>query len=484
MGRFRADSGRYNWWRPGAIGVACFAAAYALLALWPSGGAPQIVLGSAGIAAIIALAAFTLSQTVFMLRFDRRTARLTSAVNNMSQGLCMFDKAQRLVICNDRYRQMYGLSSDIVKPGCTLRELLAHRKDVGMFSGEIEPYIADLLTAIASGKTVTKTISLSDGRVIDLTNRPMQGGGWVATHDEVTERRRAEEARAALREQEQRRKTIDEAIRSFRQRIELLLAAVGDNAVTMRETAAKLTRVSSHTSQRAEGALSTSNEASFNVDSASTAANELLTSIAEISRQLAHANEVVRATAREARQTNDQIAALAQAAQSIGDVVKLIQDIAGQTNLLALNATIEAARAGEAGRGFAVVASEVKSLAVQTGRATEDIAAQISAVQNSTAQTVEAIGRITGEMEDVSRFTDEVAVSLREQDAATGEISRNVSGAAEASRAVAALIGEVTQTASETSGSAQTVLAVSEAVERAAASLRAEVEDFLRQVAA
>ena len=94
------------------------------------------------------------------------------------------------------------------------------------------------------------------------------------------------------------------------------------------------------------------------------------------------------------RLTNQDIGALAQGAQKIGDVIKLIRDIAGQTNLLALNATIEAARAGEAGRGFAVVASEVKSLAVQTAKATEDISSQIQEVQNSTGKAVEAIGRI------------------------------------------------------------------------------------------
>ena len=105
----------------------------------------------------------------------------------------------------------------------------------------------------------------------------------------------------------------------------------------------------------------------------------------------------------EAGATNEQIGSLAQAAQKIGDVVKLIQDVAGQTNLLALNATIEAARAGEAGRGFAVVASEVKSLAVQTAKATEDISSQIAAVQISTGAAVEAIARIVQRMKEISR---------------------------------------------------------------------------------
>ena len=146
----------------------------------------------------------------------------------------------------------------------------------------------------------------------------------------------------------------------------------------MQSTAVGLLESSEQASQRAEGAVKASNEASTNVETAATAAHELSSSIAEISQQLGRTIEVVRVSVEEAETTNDQIAGLAQAAQKIGDVVKLIRDIAGQTNLLALNATIEAARAGEAGRGFAVVASEVKSLAVQTAKATEEIAAQIS----------------------------------------------------------------------------------------------------------
>ena len=140
---------------------------------------------------------------------------------------------------------------------------------------------------------------------------------------------------------------------------------------------------------------------------------------------------MVRVSVNEAETTNEQIAGLAEAAQKIGDVVKLIRDIAGQTNLLALNATIEAARAGEAGRGFAVVASEVKSLAVQTAKATEEIAAQILAVQGSTTGAVEAIRSIAGRMQEISSYTSAVAASVEQQNAATGEISQNVAGAAQ-----------------------------------------------------
>ena len=117
---------------------------------------------------------------------------------------------------------------------------------------------------------------------------------------------------------------------------------------------------------------------------------------------------------------------LADAAQKIGDVIKLIQDIAQQTNLLALNATIEAARAGQAGRGFSVVASEVKALSVQTAKATEEIAGQIQAVQTSSGSAVNAIQRITKRMKDINEHTASIAASVGQQSAVTNEISQNV----------------------------------------------------------
>jgi methyl-accepting chemotaxis protein len=193
---------------------------------------------------------------------------------------------------------------------------------------------------------------------------------------------------------------------------------------------------------------------------------------------------VVRVSVNEAETTNQQIAGLADAAQKIGDVVKLIRDIAGQTNLLALNATIEAARAGEAGRGFAVVASEVKSLAVQTAKATEEIATQIQAVQGSTTTAVDAIRNIAGRMKEISNYTSAVAASVEQQNAATGEISDNVAGAASGTGTIAAVLNDVAGAATATRCSAETVLSASRSVESAVAKLRGEVESFLGKVAA
>ncbi len=205
-----------------------------------------------------------------------------------------------------------------------------------------------------------------------------------------------------------------------------------------------------------------SNQASFNVGKAESAANELWASIKEIGQRLDQTAEVVRSAAKEAKLTNQDIDELAHSAQNVGDVIKLIHSIAGQTNLLALNATIEAARAGEAGRGFAVVASEVKSLAVQTAKATEDISSQITNMQNSTSKAVEAIKLIANRMQDIDELSNAVAESVQQQDAATAEILKNVASAAESAKLAVTGLTEVATATTQTQDASQIVLGASE----------------------
>jgi len=229
--------------------------------------------------------------------------------------------------------------------------------------------------------------------------------------------------------------------------------------------------------------VQTSNNASDNVEAAAAAAEELMSSIAEIDRQLGEATGLVRVAASDSHTMNQEIGRLTEAAQEIGEVIHLIQKIAGQTNLLALNATIEAARAGEAGRGFAVVAGEVKSLAVQTAEATDKIVKQISAVQTSTGVAVEAIRRNADRMQEIDQYTSAVAASLAEQNAATGEISRNVASAAEGAKVVVSVLDQVAGAVSETRNHADTVLKASETVATAAVKLQKNVDSFLHRVA-
>ncbi len=434
--------------------------------------------------ALVALLAMTTTAAFLARKLRLDNLRMRVAINNMSQGLCMFDGNERLVVCNQRYMEMYSLSVDIVKPGCSLQSLLEYRIRNGSFSRDPIAYRRELLSTISAGKTTASEVKSKDGRAISVINRPMPDGGWVATHEDITDRRGAERERVSMQEQQQRRAVIDQAIAAFRRRVEDHLKTVAEGAAAMRCTATTLFSNSGQTSNSADGAVSASNEASTNVETAAVAADELSGSINEIVRQLAKTTEIVRSAVGETQGTNHQISALAQAAQKIGDVIKLIRAIAGQTNLLALNATIEAARAGEAGKGFAVVASEVKSLAVQTAKATEDISRLIMAVQAAISSAVSAISRISGRMQEIDSCATAVSAAVEEQSAATGEISQSVASASDGAKVVVSVLGKVTGAAVQTRQSAENVLTASQAVEAAAVELRREVKGFLSRVAA
>jgi methyl-accepting chemotaxis protein len=422
--------------------------------------------------------------TSLFSRFGRKGHLVEMALNNMTQGVVMFDASGRLIVVNDRYVELYGLPRDIVKPGARLADLVKLRAKSGNLPNNPEKYCSDLLRDMAAGKELSFISELPDGRSIAVVNRSIPGGGyWIGTHHDITLRRKAELKSAQLSGQEARRAAVEEAIAWFRRSAEDALKIVSDSVTTMKSTATTLSATSNETTAHTAGAVQTSDQAFDSVEIASTAADEMSTSIAEINHQLARATEVVRAASEETHSTNREIAGLAQAAQKIDAVIKLIHSVADQTNLLALNATIEAARAGAAGKGFAVVASEVKALAVQTAKATDIISAQIAGVQSSTQSAVRAIGSISSRVEEIQQFTAAIATAVEQQHASTCEISSNVAAAASGTKSVVGVLQRVSSAMTDMQCSADTVLNASQSVEKAADSLRSSVDGFLRKVA-
>ena len=457
----------------------------------------SLALAIAGVA--VAVLGLSLASAFVHRHVGDNSMLLVTAINNMTQGVVMFDASDRLVICNERYLEMYELSRDMVKPGAKLIDILQYRFTANNLTGDPAQYCDELLAAMREGKTISAIVETPNGQAISVVNKPIAGGQyWIGTHDDITERRLDEKKRASLAEQEKRRSKIDAEIGSFRKSIERALKTVADSTAMMNfgcaaisrsgtammhRTSSELSATSADASTRTAEIANASSDAAAGMGNAARAAEEMASSIAEIDRQVRLAGKTVSDAVAEASDTNQEIQALAQVAQKIGDVVKLIQNIAAQTNLLALNATIEAARAGEAGRGFSVVATEVKSLAVQTAKATEDIAAQIQAVQSSTGKAVDAIHRISARMNEISDHTSSIAASVWQQNTATGEISKNVTSAANGARSVESVLGQVTEAVSRASRGATTVVAASQAVEGAATEVRQKVEDFLRRVA-
>ena len=211
-----------------------------------------VVAGAVCLAAsICAFALFLRVRRQLRERYDQ----LAVALNNMSQGLCMFGGDERLVIFNQRYIEMYGLSADVVKTGSTFIEILRHRVERGNLAGDAEHYRTDLLAYFARGEMMNKVVDSGRGRMIRVINKPLPGGGWVGTHEDITERWQLEKQRDDISAQEARRVAIDHAISAFRERVESVLRVVSDSASSMKSTALTLSNSSEQTSQRAEGAV-------------------------------------------------------------------------------------------------------------------------------------------------------------------------------------------------------------------------------------
>ena len=263
-----------------------------------------------------------------------------------------------------------------------------------------------------------------------------------------------------------------------------IVETVSFSSTQLEASAGTLTSTAERAQELTVMVAAASEEASTNVQSVASATEEMASSVNEISRQVQESARMATEAVSQARITNDRVGELSKAAARIGDVVELINTIAGQTNLLALNATIEAARAGDAGRGFAVVASEVKALAEQTAKATGEIGQQITGIQAATQESVNAIQAISGTIEKLSEISSTIAAAVEEQGAATQEISRNVQQAAHGTQQVSSNIADVQHGASETGTASSQVLSAAQSLSGDSNRLKLEVGKFLHSVRA
>ncbi|MFO7307466.1 MAG: HAMP domain-containing methyl-accepting chemotaxis protein [Pseudomonadota bacterium] len=320
-------------------------------------------------------------------------------------------------------------------------------------------------------------------------SRDEVGAIWDATEhfrDALIEGERLKSEQAAIdaRAEESKRAMLNELAEAFEAQVIGVVRSVSAAAAQLEKHAAAMTAAAEATNYKSLAVSSASDQATNNVHTVASAAEQLSASIREIGQQVTNAAAIASEGAQQAGSTVQVVRGLDESAQRIGEVIRLINDVAAQTNLLALNATIEAARAGEAGKGFAVVAMEVKNLAAQTAKATEEIAAQINAVQAATGDVVRAIEGISETIARIDEISATIASSVEEQGAATGEIARNVQQAAQGTQEVSANISDVTQAAADTGRVASEIVSAASELTDQAERLREEVDRFIARVRA
>ncbi len=271
---------------------------------------------------------------------------------------------------------------------------------------------------------------------------------------------------------------------NFEREVGQVMTAVVAAADQLEHAASSMAAAADQSANQVDMVSHAMNDASAGVAAAAAASDEFAMSIGEISRQAAQSAGLAREATTAAEQADTTVKALAASADEIGEIVELISSIARRTNLLALNASIEAARSGEAGRGFAVVASEVKELAAQTSKATDEVAAQIRAMQESTGASVGALKAISGQVQQLEATAVSIASAVDQQSVAGQELARNIDTAARSSGDVTANVVQVRETALATGATASQVLSSASDLKNQAASLRSQVDGFLRHVRA
>jgi methyl-accepting chemotaxis protein len=340
--------------------------------------------------------------------------------------------------------------------------------------------LGDAMRRLAAGDTGVRIPATRAKRELGAMARTV-----LVFRDTMLERERLAASQAAANHERVRHgEKIAATIVRFEKSVDKVLAKVREASQRLEVTATELNSAADEVSAEARTAEQRVGVASGNVTAAAGSVEELAASIGEIAEQATRSTEVASRAVKDARRTVHTMSELGSAATRIGEVVGLIQAIAGQTNLLALNATIEAARAGAAGKGFAVVASEVKSLAGQTAKATEEIAGQVGAIQSAVADAAQAIEQVNHIIAEISTIASTVATTVEEQNRAVEEIAEGVHRASSEAQGGAEAMGRVAGASKDARAAAADVKSLADTLSIEAESLNAEVHRFLADVQA
>lgn len=383
----------------------------------------------------------------------------------------------------------------------TLREIAAATRHGQRMAATL--FLLGMILLFVLGTLIARTITIPLVRLSTAMTKLAEGDVNIALpgldrRDEIGEmattvnvfkenaqarqRLEAESTAAKQRAEEEKAQLLHEMAANFEatvgQRITKLLAA----ATAMQQSAQAMTKTMAEIEEGASAGAAAAEETATNVKIVSTSTEQLSLAINEISREVDISSQVSRTAVGKAEKTNAMVGGLSLASQTIGEVVKLIKDIANQTNLLALNATIEAARAGEVGKGFAVVANEVKELAKQTTSATKEIGEQISGIQTAALGAVEDIGTISHTITDMNGIAATIAAAVEEQSITTKDIANSTQYAALGTEEVSRQIMEMANSIQKTSTMAGELRGEADQLSAQASQLQAEVKNFLDQV--
>ncbi|KRR00866.1 methyl-accepting chemotaxis protein [Bradyrhizobium valentinum] len=297
-------------------------------------------------------------------------------------------------------------------------------------------------------------------------------------------RLRTEQEAMKTRSADERRTDLSRIADEFERSIGGVIRGTATAADELQNSASSMSTIAVGTTDQSAKVAAAAEQTASNVQTVAASAEELSSSIQEIARQVTQSSSIAQNAVGQANRTEAMVGRLVEASQKIGEVMALIQTIAGQTNLLALNATIEAARAGEAGRGFAVVANEVKALSSQTAKATDEITSQIQEIRDATGSTVNAIREIGTTIGQMNEITGSIAAAVEEQGAATNEIARSVQQAAQGAQEVMQNITGVREASSKVDAAATLVLNAAAQLTSQSEQLETETGKFLGNIRA